>query len=63
MIGLLVLAFVSGITAYMLGKPKDYRLREIDWVGPEPFKRKIEDFGPGSVAAPVEHPAGNDLAY
>jgi len=32
-------------------------------IGPQPFKRKTEDFGPSAASAPAGHPAADDLAY
>jgi hypothetical protein len=32
-------------------------------IGPQPFKRKTEDFGPSTALASVNHPSNDDLAY
>jgi hypothetical protein len=36
---------------------------EASLAGPEPLKRKFDDFGPSAATAPAGHPAQDDLTY
>jgi len=55
-----VVLFGIGVAAILLPQRDMNKEKNI---GPEPLKRKTEDFGPSAPTSPASHPAQDDLEY